>query len=72
MIAGAPSAAVRERTPVPAGGRRRQASRVGRGGGSGQIVCDAGGCRPVRRGCRIDYQGGSPRNGSGGNVEVCN
>ena len=41
-------------------------------GGSGQIVCDAGGCRPVRRGCRIDYQGGSPRSGSGGNVEVCN
>jgi uncharacterized caspase-like protein len=41
-------------------------------GGSGQIVCDAGGCRPVRRGCRIEYQGGSPRNGSGGNEEVCN
>jgi uncharacterized caspase-like protein len=40
--------------------------------GSGQIVCDVGGCRPVRRGCRIDYQGGSPRDGSGGNVEVCN
>jgi uncharacterized caspase-like protein len=41
-------------------------------GGSGQIVCDLGGCRPVKRGCRIDYQGGSPRDGSGGNVEVCN
>jgi hypothetical protein len=41
-------------------------------GGSSQIVCDGSGCRPVRRGCRIDYQGGSPRNGSGGNVEVCN
>jgi uncharacterized caspase-like protein len=41
-------------------------------GGSGQIVCDVRGCRPVRRGCRIDYQGGSPRNGSGGNEEVCN
>ena len=41
-------------------------------GGSGQIVCDAGGCRPVSRGCHIDYQGGSPRSGSGGNVEVCN
>ena len=41
-------------------------------GGSGQIICDVGGCRPVRRGCRVDYQGGSPRNGSGGNVEVCN
>ena len=42
------------------------------GGGSGQIVCDSSSCRPVRRGCRIDYQGGSPRDGSGGNVEVCN
>lgn len=41
-------------------------------GGSGQIVCDVSGCRPVRHGCRIDYQGGSPRDGSGGNVEVCN
>jgi uncharacterized caspase-like protein len=41
-------------------------------GGSGQVVCDLSGCRPVRRGCRIDYQGGSPRDGSGGNVEVCN
>jgi uncharacterized caspase-like protein len=41
-------------------------------GGSGQIVCDSSSCRPVARGCRIDYQGGSPRNGSGGNVEVCN
>src|SRR3954466_8036909 len=27
-------------------------------------------CRPVRQGCRIDYQGGSPRSGSGGNVEA--
>jgi uncharacterized caspase-like protein len=41
-------------------------------GGSGQIVCDAGGCRPVSRGCHVDYQGGSPRSGTGGNVEVCN
>ena len=40
-------------------------------GGSPQIVCNAYGCRPVRPGCRIDYQGGSPRNGTGGNVEVC-
>jgi hypothetical protein len=46
--------------------------RVSRPQASGQIVCDAGGCRPVRRGCRIEYQGGSPRNGSGGNEEVCN
>jgi uncharacterized caspase-like protein len=60
----------RERTPAlpDAGVAKPRASP----GGSGQIVCDAGGCRPVRRGCRVDYQGGSPRSGSGGNVEVCN
>jgi hypothetical protein len=45
--------------------------RVSRPQASGQIVCEVNGCRQVRRGCRIDYQGGSPRNGSGGNVEVC-
>jgi uncharacterized caspase-like protein len=39
---------------------------------SGQIVCDSLSCRPVRRGCHIGYQGGSPRDGSGGNVELCN
>ena len=39
---------------------------------AGQVVCDSSGCRQIRRGCRIDYQGGSPRNGSGGNIEVCN
>jgi hypothetical protein len=55
---------VRER-PMPE-------ARVSRPQASGQIVCDNGGCRPVRRGCHVDYQGGSPRNGSGGNVEVCN
>ena len=62
----------RERTPalLDAGIARPRVSAGA--GGSGQIICDAGGCRPVRRGCRIDHQGGSPRNGSGGNVEVCN
>ena len=45
---------------------------AGSAGGTGQIVCDASGCRPVRSGCRVDYRGGSPRDGSGGNVEVCN
>jgi hypothetical protein len=55
---------VRER-PMPE-------ARVSRPQASGQIVCDNGGCRPVRRGCHVDYQGGSPRNGSGGNEEVCN
>ena len=44
----------------------------GSAGGSGQIVCNSHICRPVQRGCRIVHQGGSPRDGSGGNVEVCN
>jgi uncharacterized caspase-like protein len=41
-------------------------------GGSGQIVCDGAGCRPVRRGCRIEYRGASQMDPTGGNVEVCN
>ena len=60
----------------PARERRRPEASAARprvsGGGSGQIVCDIRGCRPVGRGCRIDHQGGSPRSGSGGNVEICN
>ncbi len=42
---------------------------------SGQIVCDSGGCRPVARGCHIEFRttdrGGTPE-GGGGNVSVCN
>ncbi len=57
---------------LPARPRPAPEVRGSRPQASGQIVCDQGGCRPVRHGCRIDYQGGSPRNGSGGNVEVCN
>ncbi|UFX42702.1 caspase family protein [Bradyrhizobium sp. 41S5] len=41
-------------------------------GGSGQIVCDAYLCRPVRRGCHLDYRGGGGPGGGTGNVEVCN
>ena len=40
-------------------------------GAASQIVCTAHYCRPVQPGCRIHYYGGSPRDGSGGNVEVC-
>jgi len=61
-----------ERLDLPVRPRPAPEVRVSRPQASGQIVCDAGGCRPVRHGCRIDYQGGSPRNGSGGNEEVCN
>jgi hypothetical protein len=45
---------------------------------SGQMVCGQGGCRPVRKGCRLERSGGGTPSGvagyvSGGNiVEVCN
>jgi uncharacterized caspase-like protein len=42
---------------------------------SGQIVCDDHLCRPVQRGCHLEYrtsdQGGS-RLGGGSNVQICN
>jgi uncharacterized caspase-like protein len=74
----------RARTPVarrggaassdPASSAERAASPIASASpkSSGQIVCDSLSCRPVRHGCHIGYQGGSPRDGSGGNVEVCN
>ncbi|WP_338690098.1 MULTISPECIES: caspase family protein [unclassified Bradyrhizobium] len=51
--------------------RRRQAT-ARPSGGSGQIMCDAYLCRPVRRGCHLDYRGGGGPGGGTGNVEVCN
>ncbi|MGY3487214.1 putative caspase-like protein [Bradyrhizobium sp. USDA 4011] len=51
--------------------QRRQAT-ARPAGGSGQIVCDAYLCRPVRRGCHLDYRGGGGPGGGTGNVEVCN
>jgi uncharacterized caspase-like protein len=41
------------------------------GGGSGQIYCDVYGCRPVRRGCHLGYNGGGGP-GNIANPEVCN
>ena len=41
-------------------------------GSSGQIYCDRLLCRPVNRGCHLEYHGGSSRAGDGGSVEVCN
>lgn len=40
-----------------------------------QIVCDRGGCRPVARGCHLEFRTtaqGGPTEGGGGNVQVCN
>jgi uncharacterized caspase-like protein len=40
---------------------------------SGQLVCNNAGCRPVAKGCRLEYRppggGGAPSTGS--NVEIC-
>src|SRR4051812_3170939 len=43
----------------------------GRGAASGQIFCNTLGCRPVSRGCHLEYRGGGgPHNDA--NVEMCN
>jgi hypothetical protein len=58
--------AARERPRPEAAPARPQAS--------GQIVCDQGGCRPVERGCHLEYRTtaqGGPREGGGGNVQIC-
>ena len=41
---------------------------------SGQIVCDDRGCRPVPRGCHLEFRTtaqGGPKEGGGGNVSIC-
>jgi uncharacterized caspase-like protein len=58
----------RERPRPEAGAAKSQAS------GSGQVVCDTGGCRPVQRGCHIEFRTfaqGGPWEGGGGNVQIC-
>jgi uncharacterized caspase-like protein len=58
--------AVRDRPRPEAGTSRPQAS--------GQIVCDRGGCRPVERGCHLEFRTtaqGGPYEGGGGNVQIC-
>ena len=42
--------------------------------GSGQVVCGHGGCRPVTKGCHLEFRTfdqGGPLEGGGGNVEIC-
>lgn len=63
---------VRERSRPVVSLPRPQASSSG---GGGQIVCDRGGCRPISRGCRLEFKTtaqGGPVEGGGGNVQVCN
>jgi len=42
-----------------------------RSGGSGQVYCGVTGCRPVSRGCHLEYRGGGGP-GNDANAEVCN
>jgi uncharacterized caspase-like protein len=61
-----PDRAVRERQRPEAVAPRPQAS--------GQVVCDRGGCRPVDRGCHLEFRTtaqGGPVEGGGGNVQIC-
>ncbi|QPF91640.1 caspase family protein [Bradyrhizobium commune] len=41
-----------------------------RASGSGQIFCNGTGCRPVNRGCHLEYRGGGGP-GNDANAEVC-
>jgi uncharacterized caspase-like protein len=50
---------------------RVEASRPPRSSGSGQIYCDDLHCRPVQRGCHLEYRGGGGPHVNA-NVEVCN
>jgi len=39
---------------------------------TGQMICNNAGCRPVAKGCRLEYRGGSGNINTGGSPEVCN
>jgi uncharacterized caspase-like protein len=59
---------LRERPKPETSAARPQAS------GSGEVVCDTGGCRPVQRGCHLEFRTfaqGGPWEGGGGNVQIC-
>src|ERR1700681_1499851 len=63
-----------DRADRPVRERPMPEARVSRPKASGQIVCDGGGCRPVAPGCHLEYRTlaeGGPREGGGGNVQIC-
>ena len=47
------------------------AAGAGRASGGGQVFCGSTGCRPVQRGCHLEYRGGGGP-GNDANAEVCN
>ncbi|MHC4040535.1 caspase family protein [Bradyrhizobium sp. 23AC] len=46
------------------------AAGAGRAAGGGQVICNSTGCRPVSRGCHLEYRGGGGP-GNDANAEVC-
>ena len=63
-----------DRADRPARERPRPEASAAKPQASGQIVCDSVGCRPVARGCHLEYKTfgqGGPYEGQGGNVQVC-
>jgi uncharacterized caspase-like protein len=63
-----------DRLDLPVRPRPMPEARVSRPQASGQIVCDRGGCRPVERGCHLEFRTtaqGGPYEGGGGNVQIC-
>jgi hypothetical protein len=71
-----PPSAKRDRDERPAPVvRERPRGEASAGKPSGQMVCDRGGCRPVARGCHLEFRTtaqGGPYEGGGGNVQICN
>jgi uncharacterized caspase-like protein len=71
-----PPSARRDRDERPARVvRERPQGEASAGRPSGQMVCDRGGCRPVARGCHLEFRTtaqGGPYEGGGGNVQICN
>jgi len=64
----------RDERPAPTV-RERPRGEASAGKPSGQMVCDRGGCRPVARGCHLEFRTtaqGGPYEGGGGNVQICN
>jgi uncharacterized caspase-like protein len=69
----APRSTTRRRPSADVGPARPQADAKPQA--AGQIVCDRGGCRPVARGCHLEFRTsaqGGPTEGGGGNVQICN
>ncbi|MCK1367162.1 caspase family protein, partial [Bradyrhizobium sp. 62] len=55
--------------------RKQAESSAAKPQSSGQVVCNSAGCRPVAKGCHLQFRSGIVAGGaanSGGNVEVCN